>query len=323
MNAPVRLSGIGIARSPGGRVNAADGLGRCLSAALSALPQGGSPVRLFHPIEEMAFLAACEALSLAGIALPVAGDGIGIALGVDEGIDGIKARYYEGVLKDGPLGASPMAFPFTAPNTIPARISILLDLRGESLTVCGGSLSGAQAIGLAMEGLREGRCGAVLAGGATSVEQEFLDALCRVGRPDGGEPRCGACLLLLKPRVSGGQADRIAELLGYAEGFGRDEIRDAVQACLEDAGLFPEQIGSVRVASVTDSLLLAEALRRVGANAPIVRSPASDLYSASFPMAIAEAVRPAANGMLGPVLIVGTDCLAGASAAIVRGNGQQ
>ena len=323
MHPPIRLSGIGMACS---RINgglAAGTHGDRLSAALSALPAGRSPLRLSHPIEEMAFLAACEALSLGGVALHVGGEGIGIALGVDEGIDGIKARYYHGVLRDGPLGASPMAFPLTAPNTVAARISILLDLRGESLTVCGGSLSGAQAIGLAMEAVLEGRSTGVLAGGATSVEAEFQDALCCLGRPDGGQPRSGACLLLLELRGSTGEADGMAELIGYAEGFGRDEISDAVLTCLEDAGLFPRETGSVRVASVQDPRLLAEALRRVGVKRPIVSSAASDLYSASFPAAVAEAATQAANGTPGPVLVVGTDCLAGASAALVRGGGRR
>ena len=322
MNPPVRLSGIGIARSPGDGVNAAENPGQRLSAALSAIAQGGLAVRLFHPIEEATCLAAYEALTLAGVAVPFRGDGIGIALGVDEGIDGIKARYYQGVLADGPPGASPMAFPFTAPNTIAARISILFGIRGESLTVCGGNLSGAQAIGLAMEALREGRSGAVLAGGATSLEQEFLEALRVVGRPDGGQPRWGACLLLLQPRLSTGEADGRAELLGYGEGFGRDEIRDAVSACLEDAGLSPGRIGSVRAASVSDPRSLAEALRRVGADAPVVQSPAATLHSASFPLAVAEAARQTASGAPGPALIVGMDCLAGASAALVQGGGR-
>jgi Beta-ketoacyl synthase, N-terminal domain len=327
MNPPVRLSGIGIACSSSDGAHAAGKTGHRLSAALSALPQGGSPARLFHPIEGMAFLAAHEALSFSRIALPVEGDGIWIALGVDEGIDGIKARYYQGVLRDGPLGASPLAFPLTAPNTIAARISILLDLRGESLTVCGGCLSGAQAIGLAMEALREGRSGAVLAGGATSVEQEFLDALCRAGRVDGGQPRCGACLLLLEPQVPAGDAgphdsgplrSGAGDVLGYGEGFGENDIRDAVQACLEDARLLPEQIGSVRVASLGDYRRLVEALRQVRVKASAVRSPSSEMYSASFPMVVAEVAGQAANGAPQPVLVVGTDCLVGAAAAIVQ-----
>jgi hypothetical protein len=322
MALPVRLSGIGITSSPDEGPWGV-GAGSRLATVLSALPHGESPVRLFHPIEAMALVAAYETLSQAGVSLPVGGDGIGIALGVDEGIDGIKARYYQGVLSEGPLGASPMAFPFTTPNTIAARICILLDLRGESLTVCGGNLSGAQAIGLAMEALREGRSNGVLAGGATCVEQEFLDALCHVGQPDGGQPRGAACLLFLEPQVPAGKTNGMAELIGYAEGFGKDEIRDAIQGCLEDAGLFPEQLRSVRAASVLDSCLLSEVLRRVRVNTPIVGSPAANLYSASFPAAVAEAATQAANGTPGPILVVGTDCLAGASAALVRVGGRQ
>ena len=323
MPPPVRLAGIGMACSPANGVQGANTPANRLSAALSALPQGGTPVRLFHPIEEMAFLAAYEALSLGGVALPVGGEGIGMALGVDEGIDGIKARYYQQVLEDGPLGASPLTFPLTTPNTVAARLSILLDLRGESHTVCGGSLSGAQAIGLAMETLREGRCGAVLAGGATAVEEELLDALSRIGRPDGGRPRSAACLFLLEPQTLSETKEEIVELLGYGEGFGRHEIRDAVQACLRDSEYSPEQVGSVWVASGQDAQFLPEVLRRTGVTAPIVQATAADLYSASFPMAVAEAVAQVANGTAEPALIVGMDCLTGASAALVRCEGRR
>jgi hypothetical protein len=299
---------------------------------VTALAQEGAQIRLLHAIEEVAFLAAHEALSLAGLPLPFGGDGIGVALGVEEGIDGIKARYYQGVLQEGPLGASPMAFPFTTPNTVAARIAILLDLRGENYTVCGGSLSGAQAVGLALECLRRGQSTAMLAGGATSMEREFLDALSRAGRPEPAQPGCGACLCLLEARVSaraagphpaprdGRLGSDAGDVLGYAEGFGTNDIQDAVQACLEDARLFPAQVGSVRVASLGDCRRLLEVLRRVGVRASVVRSPSSHLHSASFPMAMAEAAGHAANGTPEPVLVMGTDCLAGASAAVVRGS---
>jgi len=316
---PVRMSGIGAVCSPGGGERGSEGLARRLNEALSALSRGRPQVRLFHGIEEVTFLAAHEALSISGIRVPLGRDDIGVALGVEEGIDGIKACYYRRLLEDGPLGASPIAFPFTAPNTIAARISILLDIRGESFTVCGGTLSGAQAIGLALESLREGRCAALLTGGATSVEQEHLEALRHLGQSNGGQPGCGACLILLERQTSVDESGGAGQLLGYAEGFGKADVRHAIQACLEDAGLFPEQIESVRVSSASDLRSLVETLREVVAGAPVVRSPSSHLHSASFPMAVAEAVGHIADGMHGPVLVVGTDCLAGASASIVRG----
>jgi len=155
MKAPVRVAGIGVVCVPGGGAGEPVDLARRLPAVLAALARTGPPVRLIQPIEEVAVLAAHEALASAGVSTPAGGEDVGIALGVEEGIDGIKAEYYRGILKDGLLGASPIMFPFTTPNTVAARISILLDLRGESFTLCGGTLSGAQAIGLAMNAVRE------------------------------------------------------------------------------------------------------------------------------------------------------------------------
>jgi len=321
MKAPVRVTGIGVVRVPGGRAGDPGGRPGRLPAALASLAGSAPPVRLVHPIEEAAVLAAYEALASAGVAMPVGGEDIGVALGVEEGIDGLKAEYYRGLLKDGPLGASPIVFPFTTPNTVAARISILLDLRGENFTLCGGSLSGAQAIGLALAAVREARSRAMLAGGATSVGREFLDALARTGRPDEGQVGSGACLFLLEPsRSSTGSSTGAGagEFLGYADGFGPEDIRDAVQACLEDAGLSMDQVQTVRVASAGDWRSLLEALHGMTAGATIVRSPAPHLYAAWFPLAVAEALQ-AAGALPGPVLVVGTDCLAGASAALVRG----
>lgn len=321
MNASVRVSGVGIACSSGAGAGEPDELAGRLRGALSALARGGGPVRLVHGIEDVAIVAAYEALSQAGTRVPLGEERVGIALGVEEGIDSIKADYFRNVLRDGPLGASPLAFPLTAPNTIAARISILMDLRGENHTVCGGSLSGAKAVGLALESLRAGRSPAMLVGGVTSVSQESLDALSSAGWPAEGRPGCGACFLLLESQTATGEDGRVGQLLGYAEGFGADEVGDAVCGCLEDAGLSAGQIDSVRLMSVGDRRPLLVALRRMGVSASIHRSPSSEMYSAAFPLAMAEAIGPAARRAQGPVLIVGTDCLAGAAAALVRGGG--
>jgi 3-oxoacyl-[acyl-carrier-protein] synthase II len=318
MKAPVRVAGLGVVRVPGGGVGESLGLAARLSTALATLTQTGPPIRLVQPIEEVAVVAAHEALASAGIPMPVRGEEIGIALGVEEGIDGPKAEYYRRILKDGPLGSSPLLFPFTTPNTVAARLSILLDLRGENFTLCGGSLSGAQAIGLAMNAVREARPQAMLTGGVTAVGREFLDALACAGRPDDGEVSSGACVFLLERSTSAGGRGATAELLGYAEGFGQEDVRDAVLACLEDAGISAEQVQTARVASAGDARPLLEALHRLVPGASVVRSAAPHLYAASFPLAVAESVQ-AANAIPGPALVVGTDCLSGASAALVRG----
>jgi 3-oxoacyl-[acyl-carrier-protein] synthase II len=320
MSPPVRVSGIGIARTDGAGAEETAGVARRLSAVLAALSWHGTHGRLVHPIEEMALLAAHDALRRAGVRTPLGGEDIGVALGLEEGIDGIKAQYYRDILRDGPLGASPIVFPLTTPNTIAARISIALDLRGENLTLCAGTLSGAHALGLAMEMLRAGRMPVMLAGGATSVQGEFLDALSVAGGPEGGSPGCGACLFLLRFPASAAIRGEAGRLLGYAQAVGRDDVRAAIQACLQDAELAPAQVGSVHVAAAHESRSLVASLRGLGVGAPVVRSPSAGLHSASFPLAVAEALGQAADGSRGPALVVGSDCLVGAAAAIVHGD---
>jgi hypothetical protein len=318
MSSPVRIVGLGSVRARDATpADAEDRAGR-LRGVLTALSAEGAPIRLLHGIEEVAVLAAHEALSRSGIPMPYRGDDLGVVLGVEEGIDGIKARYYQGVLADGPLGASPLTFPLTTPNTIAARISILFDLRGETLTVGGGNVAGAQALGLAVRALRDGYSALTLAGGVTCVEQEFLEAASLVGRSESGQPGGGACLFLLGLQGSASPAggDR---LLGYGEGFGPSDLQDAIWACLEDAGVPARAVGAVRTAAVCDWRSVVRAVRGAGIGVDIVRSPSSGLCSASFPLAVAEAAGQPAGGTRIPVLVVGSDCLAGAAAAVVQG----
>ncbi len=321
MSHPVRLVSIGIARTDGDGAGVNGGLAGRLSGALSAVSRDGAQVRLAHGIEEATLIAAYDALRLAGVRTPLGTAEIGVALGVEEGIDGIKAQYYREVVKDGPLGASPIVFPLTTPNTVAARISIAFDLRGEIVTMCGGTLSGAHALGRAMEALREGRSSAMLAGGTTSVEREFLDALSLVGGFEGGAPGCAACLFLLRAPGSADVGSVAGQILGYSEAVGAHDVRDAVEACLQDAALAPSQVRSVRVASALDPRVLVESVCGVGVDAPMRRSPSARWYSASFPLAVAEAIGQAADGPREPTLVVGSDCLVGAAAAVVRGGG--
>jgi hypothetical protein len=318
MAAPIRILGVGSARASDATPAEAEGRAGRLRAILTALAADGAPIRLIHSIEELAVLAAHEALIRAGVPTPYRGDDLGLVLGVEEGIDGIKARYYRGVMADGPLGASPLTFPLTTPNTVAARVSILFDLRGETLTVGGGNVAGAQALGMAVRALRDGHAALALAGGVTCVESEYLEAASFVNPSESGSPEGGACLLLLGRSASADPAGG-ERVLGYAEGFGPNAARDAVQACLDDAAVSPSAVGVVRTAAVCDWPLMVRALRAAGIGADITRSPASGLSAASFPLAVAEAAEQPPRGGHMPVLVVGSDCLAGAAAAVVHG----
>lgn len=284
-----------------------------LSPRLTELAGRGIRFRLFCPAEEAALLAAWDALTVSEIPVPVGGEAVRLLLGLDEAIDGIKARHSEAVSREGPLGASPIWFPLTTPNAIAAQLSIALGLRGESHTICGGNLSGAQAIGMAAESIRNGCHGAALAGGVTWVEEVLLNALTRLGRSDRNPPRCAACLIVLT--AGGGEGTRAeTELAGYGDGFGDEGILTAAHAALGEAGIAPQDIVSLRISGTPDFGGSVQRLRRAGISAPAVLSPSAHLHSASFPMAVMEA----AGSPGGPVLVAGTDCLGAAAAAVVR-----
>lgn len=314
MATPIQILGTGTARALDGMPADADGRVR---AVLSSLSADGATIRLIHSIEELAIVAAYEALSRGGVPVPYRGDGIGLVLGVEEGIDGIKARYFQGILADGPLGASPLTFPLTTSNSIAARISILLGLQGETVTLGGGGIAGGQAFGLAMRSLRDGHVAMALAGGATAVEAEFLHAASPATPSESGSLGGGACLLLLGRCVTAGAAGRGA-VLGYGEGFGSDAAGDAIRACLEDAMIAPGAVSAVRVAALSDGASVVRALRSAGVRGAVTRSASSGLCAASFPLAVAEIVGHQAAAHAA-VLVVGSDCLSGVVAAMVHG----
>lgn len=321
MGRPVRIVGTGSIVLRSGLPEETAAWSARVAEATEHLGRGGKRIRLLHRIEEIAVLASWDALRESGIAvLSTAPGEVGIALGIDEGIDGIKARHCLAVQCDGPLGASPLVFPLTTQNAVTAGVSIALDLRGEMFTLCCGPLSGAAAIGVALSTVRRRGIAAMLAGGATSVEKVFLDALAAAGVRDGGSERDGAGILVLAPgdEGRGPDAGRTALLIGYGDAFGDRSVTYAVEACLEDAEVLPREVGMVWQTS-TD--LPADVFRQnpTAVLPAVMRSPHADLDSASFPLTVAAVARGHAPTRQGPVLVVGADCMGAAAAALVRG----
>ncbi|MCL5885168.1 MAG: hypothetical protein M1377_07530 [Deltaproteobacteria bacterium] len=321
MGRPVRILGTGSIVLRSGLPEETAAWSARVAEATERLGREGKRIRFIHRIEEIALLAAWEALRESRIAISsTEPEGVGIALGIDEGIDGIKARHCLAVQSDGPLGASPLVFPFTTQNAVTARVSIGLDLRGEMFTLCGGSLSGATALGVALNAVRRGGVTAMLAGGATSIERVFLDALAAAGVRDGGSERDGAGILVLAPEGedSGSEGGRAPLLIGYGDAFGDRAVAYAVEACLEDAGVSPREIGLVWQASpdFPSDVFPPDPAGDVPA---VFRSPHVDMYSASFPLAVAAVAKGQAAAWQGPALIVGADCIGAAAAALVRG----
>jgi|WetSurMetagenome_2_1015567.scaffolds.fasta_scaffold00030_74 3-oxoacyl-(acyl-carrier-protein) synthase len=110
-----------------------DSAGAC--EAIEKLTGRVKQMRLVHALERLAVAAAGCALVDSGLDFQGGASDIGIYIGIDDAIEDIKDEYFNGVLADGLLGASPLLFPFTSPNTLAAQISIAFDLRGEGIVM--------------------------------------------------------------------------------------------------------------------------------------------------------------------------------------------
>ncbi|GEM_PF-6188660 len=91
----------------------------------------------------------------------------GIVFGIDNSIDRCKAEFFKGLLAEGPIGASPLLFPYTSHNAITAQATIAFGIKGEDITIAGGAFSFLKAVGYGYELLHRGVMKAVIAGGVS------------------------------------------------------------------------------------------------------------------------------------------------------------
>lgn len=147
-----------------------------------------------------------------------------LVVGVDGVIEGWQEVFFKRVMTEGPLGASPMEFPFTSPNALAARLSMRFEIKGESLTITSGPLSFLKALVYASELVRGGIAEAVLVGGVAAGKAITLLV---------DSARGEVCIEDLGERVSGEQSsctieesfDAFTRELGKARSDGSAEQR--------------------------------------------------------------------------------------------------
>lgn len=146
----------------------------CLSAPVPDI-EAVKKVKTVIRAEELAISAAYLAMKSAGIDTKAPRhEGCGVVFGVDNAIDGVKYEFYNGVITDGALGASPLLFPYTSPNAIAAQITIAFGIRGEDVTFASGPLSFLKAVGYAFELIAQRKIERAVAGGATNASSFAL-----------------------------------------------------------------------------------------------------------------------------------------------------
>jgi 3-oxoacyl-[acyl-carrier-protein] synthase II len=224
---------------------------------------------------QMALVSAVKAVSDAGLTRPFprperVGIYMGTAIGgFERGVEAMEIYRREGM-----RGVSPFALPSVLPNMLAFHIAQTLGAKGPSITIATACATGTQAIGEAMEALRNGRADVIIAGGAEAVILEYIiagfilmramptsfnDEPQRASRPfdarrEGFVLSEGAACLVLETyaHARSRQAPIYAEVLGYAsanDGFNMvapnpeaDGPIQVMSLALQDAGRSPEDV---------------------------------------------------------------------------------
>jgi 3-oxoacyl-(acyl-carrier-protein) synthase len=127
-------------------------------------------MRLVHGLERLAIATAGCAMLDAGMVLPCADPGLDVYIGVDDAIEDLKDEYFRATLEDGLLGASPLLFPFTSPNTLAAQVSIAFNIRGGGMVMPVGGLC-PDVIDYAARNVMDGHARRALAGNITVADR--------------------------------------------------------------------------------------------------------------------------------------------------------
>ncbi len=223
----------------------------------------------------LAAVAAALALEDAGeLGLPP--ERIGASVGCVHGGAETLLEAHRTLLERGPDRVGPLTIPLSLPNHPCASVARAMGLRGPTAAPSTACAAGADAIGAAMEMIRDGRADAVVAGGAEAALSPLVVAgYIRVGalNPDPSVPEraCrpfdrsregfvigeGAGLLVLEERERAlARGARIyAEVAGYGSSCDAGHPTDpdetgegparAIAAALEDAGRRPGDVGYV------------------------------------------------------------------------------
>lgn len=186
------------------------------------------------------------------------------------------------------------------PNMAASHISIMMDARGHSNSICQGDVSSLIAMIEAANVIQRGWCDVMIVGGAGSMcelsamlyrgshlSTSYNHDPTRASRPfdlyrDGVVPGEGAAALVLETvehALSRGVTP-LAELLGWSQTFGGSggenlalPIADGFRAALSHANLEPHEIGSIN-ANASGSILIdaaeAQGIHSVFGNIPVV-----------------------------------------------------
>lgn len=227
-------------------------------------------VRRLSRICRMAVAACRLAVEEAGVE---GGARLGLAVGSEYGDFRSGAEFFNGFLRRGPAGLSPMIFPNTVMNSMAAVVSIAIGAKAPSVTLNQATVAGDLAVARAAALIAGGRADTVVAGGVDEIFLDVYRGLSALGAlspmtgdaPEGCRPYArdhngpvlgeGATFLVLEEREVARRRGAViqAEVLGSAWGSipvaphtappARRDAHRTVQRALDQAGVEAASLG--------------------------------------------------------------------------------
>jgi 3-oxoacyl-[acyl-carrier-protein] synthase II len=228
---------------------------------------------------------------------------LGLVVGSEFGDFRSGAEFFNGFLRRGPSGLSPMVFPSTVMNSMAAVAAIVIGAKASSVTLNQATVAGDLAVARAAALLADGRADAVVAGGVDELFSDVYRNLARIGvlspmgggAPEGCRPFAedhngpvlgeGATFLVLEEREAARArgATILGEVLGAAWGgipvaphtapAGRRDARAIARRTLDQAGVQAESLARCYGSGNGDPALDDWELRLLAADG--VRNPVS------------------------------------------------
>jgi 3-oxoacyl-[acyl-carrier-protein] synthase II len=178
-------------------------------------------------------LAACRlAVEEAGLE---GGPRLGLVVGTEHGDFRSGAEFFNGFLRRGPAGLSPMMFPSTVMNSMAAVAAIAIGAKASSVTLNQATVAGDLAVARAAALIADGRAEAVVAGG---VDEIFSDVYLNLARLGALSPMGGAAPEGCRPFAH----DHNGPVLGEGATFLVLEEREAARA--RGAAIYAEVLGA-------------------------------------------------------------------------------
>lgn len=278
-------------------------------------------------VTKFALVSSKEAVSVAGAdAALLRGARAAAVVAVTHGAIGFSTEFHGGVVKEGPVGASPAVFSDSVMNAPTGNLTLYYGMNGPSYTLVGDSTVALQSVKLAAGLIRDGMADLCVVSATEELNERVYEAYSRAGRIPAGAaqgtidpfgpagrgflPGEGAASIVLESERGAKRrgASPLARISGYGNSSGavrEDNIYKSVTKALKAAAIEAADIDAAIVSANGSRCALSEGAslgRLLREHTPVasIKPHVGEGYCAASLMSAVAAVLCVSRGRLIP-----------------------